>query len=204
MVCKVDGVPRTQAERSETTRSQILEAARALFGERGYAATSIEDIVRRAGMTRGALYHHFEAKVDVFRAVVERQQAELAERLNGLAAAAPPDTGERLRTGCHAFVDACLDPEVRQVSLLDGPAVLGWAGLRTVEEAYTIALLRRGLRAAARSGRLRPGDLEVRTHLLHGALCEGGMLIARSTDPGAAAENVKGEIDLLLAGLASG
>ena len=196
-------MPRTQAERSEATTQQLTEAARRLFGERGYAATSVEDIVRRAGVTRGALYHHFETKVDVFRAVVEGQQAELARRLDEAAAAAPADAWGRLRVGCHAFVDACLDPEVRQVSLLDGPAVLGWAGLRAIEDRHTIALLRRGLRAAARAGRVRPGDLDVRTYVVHGALCEGGVLIARAADPGATAEHVKAEVDLLLDGLAT-
>src|SRR5919199_3104486 len=98
-------------EHAEATRAALVASARALFAERGYAAVSVEQIVRRARVTRGALYHHFEDKSDLFRAVFESVQRDLAQRLMD-AASAQPDTADHLEAGCHAFLDACTEPDV--------------------------------------------------------------------------------------------
>ncbi|MGC9668646.1 TetR/AcrR family transcriptional regulator [Planosporangium sp. 12N6] len=169
---------RTQAERTETTTSGLVETAAGLFGRDGYAATSIEDVARATGVTKGAVYHHFDGKAGLFRAVFVREEQRLAERLVAAAGGAT-DPWTAVRAGCAAFLDACLDPAVRQIILLDGPAVLGWQEVRRIEDDYLVALLRRGLERAG------GGNVEARTHLLVGALCEAGLLLAR--DPGAKA-----------------
>ncbi|NUW34265.1 TetR family transcriptional regulator [Nonomuraea sp. SMC257] len=223
---------RTQAERTRATTGELVEAAGLLFGRDGYAATSIDDVARGGGLTKGAVYHHFSGKVDLFRAVFVREQ----ERLTTLIAAAAlrPATGAdganredganwedganledgaegangadplaAVRRGARAFLLACAEPETRRIVLLDGPAVLGWDEVRRIEYGHTLRLLREGLAAAADAGRIEPGDVTVRAHLLFGALCEGAMLVARADDPGAALTEVLARADALIASLAS-
>src|SRR5215212_184607 len=106
---------RTQAERSESTRGALIDAARRLFADRGYAAVGTEEIVRAAGVTRGALYHHFDGKEDLFRAVYEDVERELVERVAASATAAG-DPLELLHAGVQAFLDACEDPAVQRIA----------------------------------------------------------------------------------------
>ncbi|WP_431679271.1 TetR/AcrR family transcriptional regulator [Kitasatospora sp. KL5] len=187
---------RTQADRSETTTRQIVAAAAEHFGTSGYAATSIDDIARTAGLTKGAVYHHFDGKPALLRAVFTGAEEQRARRLAEAAAGLEPWAA--VRAGCHAFLRSCLDPAVRQILLLDGPAVLGWDEVRAVEEAHSTALLRQGLTRAAPAD-----DPTIRTHLLLGALCEAGMLLARAADPTAALDLITAEVDALLDGLAA-
>ncbi|GIG62113.1 TetR family transcriptional regulator [Longispora fulva] len=193
---------RTQADRTGETTTGLLDAAAALFGRDGYAATSIDEIARVAGVTKGAVYHHFEGKPGLFRAVFVRQEQLLADALAGAAADAP-DAWAAVRAGCRAFLRASLDPVVRQVIVLDGPAVLGWETVRDLEREHTLAMMRRGIAAAADAGLVRPGDPETRTHLLLGALCEAALLIARSPDPAATLATVDTEVETLLDGYAT-
>lgn len=200
-VKKAKAVPRarTQEQRSDATRGELIEAARRLFGTRGYAQTSIEDVVVAAAVTRGALYHHFEDKTGLFRAVFEREEQQQMAAI-GRAAARAQDPWAQVRAGCRAFLDECLDPSVRRIMLLDGPAVLGWKTVREIESRYTLALLQQGLGAAAKAGQLRSGDISALAHLLFGALCEGGMLIARAADAKQAAKQIAAEIERLFEG----
>ena len=188
---------RTQAERSQATIGELVEAARARFSEHGYAGTSIEDVVREAGVTRGALYHHFESKSDLFRAVVEAEQEALT-RFILQGSASRRGAWQRFRTGCHLFLEACLDPSVRRILLLDGPAVLGWDAIREIEARHTLALLRDGLGAAAREGRLAHRDLETLARLLFATLAEAGRLIAKAPHPRKALAEVVASVDRLL------
>ena len=105
--------------RSEATRRQLVSAARALFGGRGYADVGTEEIVRSAGVTRGALYHQFRDKADLFAAVAEEVEAEIAERIATGAAGAADDPMGALRAGVRLFLDACAEPEVERIILLD-------------------------------------------------------------------------------------
>ncbi len=172
---------RTQAERSATTRTALLGAARELFAERGFAATGRDEIAERAGVTRGALYHHFESKEAVLRAVVAEMEAELVERVSAAASAAPPGL-EQLRAGCLAYLDACTDPAIRRVALLDAPAVLGWQEFRELDATYCIPLMQAGLAAA--TGRPEDDDVvQITAHLLLGALNEGALLLATAAQP---------------------
>lgn len=190
---------RTQAERSETTTGELLEAAEALFTEHGFAGTSIEDIVRAAGVTRGALYHHFDGKAAVFRAVFERQQHHLARRLVA-ATRDEPDVWSQIRRGCEEFLAATLDPAVRRISILEAPSVLGWEQVRAIESQHTLQLLDVSLALAESQGAAAPGDRQLRVHLLFGALCEAALHVARSKRPRAALAAARAEVALLLDG----
>jgi AcrR family transcriptional regulator len=192
-----------KADRSEQTRRVLLDVGQRLFAERGFAATGTEEIVRQAGVTRGALYYHFKDKQDLFRAVVEDMQQQGMARL-GAALRSIADPWQRLRTGMQAFLDGCLEPETRQILLIDAPAVLGWAAWREIDSRYALGALRMTLEAAAAAGQLDPQPLEPLAHLLLGALGEAGMLLAEAPDPPAARAEVGESLDRLLGGLRRG
>jgi AcrR family transcriptional regulator len=190
---------RTQAERSETTIGELLEAAEKRFTERGYVGTSIEDIVRAAGVTRGALYHHFESKAALFRAVFERQQQRLVtSQIEQLLD--EPDVWVQIRRGCEIYLTETLAPEIRQVSILDAPTALGWDTMREIESRYLLALLDQSLATAEEQGRTHPGDRPVRLHLLFGALTEAAVFVARAPKPKVALRNAQAEVNRLLDG----
>ena len=193
---------RTQAERSETTRSALIEAARRLFAERGYAGVGTEEIVRAAGVTRGALYHHFDGKRDLLRAVYEELEAEIAREI---AESAQPGAGvlELLTAGAERFLDHCLEPEVQRIVLLDAPAVLGWEEWREIGARYGLGLIEGLLTVGMDSGELRRQPLEPLSHALLGALDEIAMVVARADDPkrarADAAETIRGLLGALAA-----
>jgi AcrR family transcriptional regulator len=190
---------RTQAERSGMTMSQLTAAARNLFGRDGYAATSIDAVAAAAGVTKGAAYHHFQGKVSLFQAVFEAEQQRMAKELERVAAQ-EPDLWSAVHRGCRRFLEECLDPAFRQIIILDAPAVLGWETVRAIEYRHTMRVLAGGVEGAAAEGRLVDGDPTVRAQLIFGAVCEGGMLLARSGDPTVALPSVTAEIDRLLDG----
>ena len=134
----------TKAEQADATRTALSAAARQLFTERGYAATSTTEIVERAGVTRGALYHHFAAKDELFRAVFEQLEGEVTEHV-AHEALTSPDPLEQLRRGTRAYLDACIDPAVQRVVLLDGPSVLGWETWQEIEQRYGYGLVVAGV-----------------------------------------------------------
>lgn len=176
-------VPRRQAERSDTTRKAIIDAATALFAEHGYERSGIEQIAERAGVSKGALYHHYRDKAEVLAAVYEQLEHELVERL---LTAAPPgsDAIEALKAGSRAFLDACVDPAYRQIALVDAPAGLGWERWRQIDaDAGGFGLLRVGLQVAADSGELPAEHLDERAHLLLALLMEAALLVGRADDP---------------------
>lgn len=173
---------RTQAERSEATRTALTDAARRLFAERGYADVGTEEIVREAGVTRGALYHHFDGKRDLLRAVYEQIEGEIAQ---DLAERAVPGATvlETLRLGADRFLDRCLEPEVQRIALLDAPAVLGWEQWREIGARYGLGLISALLTAGIEAGELRRQPVDPLAHALLGALDEIAMLVARADDP---------------------
>ena len=173
---------RTQAERSEATRTALTDAARRLFAERGYADVGTEEIVREAGVTRGALYHHFDGKRDLLRAVYEQIEGEIAQ---DLAERAVPGASvlETLRLGADRFLDRCLEPEVQRIALLDAPAVLGWEQWREIGARYGLGLISALLAAGIEAGELRRQPVDPLAHALLGALDEIAMLVARADDP---------------------
>lgn len=189
-----------KAEQSDATRGALVSAARSLFTERGYAATSTNEIADRAGVTRGALYHHFAAKDDLCRAVFEQLEAEVAEHV-AREALAGPDPLEQLRLGCRAFLDACLDPAVQRIVLLEGPGVLGWETWQEIEERYGYGLVAAGVEAAIAAGEFEQQPVEPLAHVLFGALAQAGLVVARADDSGAARTQMEAATDRLLDGL---
>jgi AcrR family transcriptional regulator len=189
-----------QAERSESTKARMLVVARDLFVRRGYAAVPAEDLVREAGLTRGALYHHFGGKEGLFAALYEQVQREVTDRIDAAADGAA-DAWSALRIGCHTFLESCLDPVVQQVVLLDAPVVLGWEAWREVDARYGLGSLKEGLHHARESGAIAGQPLDAVAHLLLGAMNEAALWIARAKDPDAALVEAKAGLDRLLGGL---
>jgi AcrR family transcriptional regulator len=190
----------SKAEQADATRTALSAAARQLFTERGYAATSTTEIVERAGVTRGALYHHFAAKEDLFRAVFEQLEGEVTRHV-AKEALTSADPLERLRRGTRAYLDACIDPAVQRVVLLEGPSVLGWQTWQEVEQRYGYGLVVAGVEAAIGAGLIAAQPVEPLAHVLFGALTEAGMVVARADDSDAARAEMEAAMDRLLDGL---
>ncbi|MDP9134954.1 MAG: TetR/AcrR family transcriptional regulator [Actinomycetota bacterium] len=175
--------PNRKAEQSQATRSALVATARSLFAERGYARVGTEEIVRAAGVTRGALYHQFTDKEDLFRTVYEDVERELVERIVGVAAGAP-DPLEALRVAASAFLDACEDPAVSRIALIDAPSVLGWEQWREIGLRYGFGLIQGTLEAAMEAGQIERRPVRPLAHLLLGAIDEAALLVARAEDDG--------------------
>jgi AcrR family transcriptional regulator len=188
--------------RSEATRHRLVAAARAMFAERGYAGVGTEEIVQAAGVTRGALYHQFRDKADLFAAVAETAQAEVAHRItSGAETDGPADPMTALYAGVRRFLEACADPAVERILLLDGPAVLGWQAWRDLAERYGLGLLQHGLQAAMDARAITPQPVVPLAHVLIGALDECALYVARATDPAAARRQCIAILQQLIGGL---
>ena len=195
---------RSQAERSAATRGALINAARELFARDGYAATGREAIVERAGVTRGAMYHHFADKEALFRAVFEEIEAEvMAKAAQAAMTVSPEDPLGQLRAGSLAYLDVALDPAVQRICLLDAPAVLSPTARQEVLDAYAVGLVREVLSAAMEAGALRRQPLEPLTHVLLAALHEAALYVARAEDHAAARGEVGTTVELLLDSLRS-
>jgi AcrR family transcriptional regulator len=194
------GARRTKhAERSEATRAALVAAARPLFAERGFAGVGTEEIVRAAGLTRGALYHQFADKRELFAAVFEQVEAELTmSTARAAVASGAADPLAVLRVGAIAWLDACSDPEVQRIILLDGPAVLGWDGWREIAQRYGLGLVENELREAIEAGVLEPQPTRALAHVLMGAIDEAALYIATADDQAAARAEAGAVLDRLL------
>jgi AcrR family transcriptional regulator len=188
--------------RSEATRQRLVAAARTLFTERGYAGVATEEIVQAAGVTRGALYHQFRDKADLFAAVAETVHAEIAERITaGAQADGPTDPMAALHAGVQRFLEVCADPAVERIVLLDAPAVLGWQAWRDLADRYGLGLLQHALQAAIDAGAIPPQPVVPLAHVLLGALDECALYVARADDPTPARQECTAILQRLLDGL---
>jgi len=190
--------PTLKAAQSEATRSTLIAAARELFAERGYAAVGTEEIVRAAGVTRGALYHHFAGKRELFEAVHEDVERQLVERIAASAISTSADPLQALHAGAQAFLDACEDPAVQRIALVDAPSVLGWEQWREIGLRYGFGLVQATVQAAMDAGLIDEQPVEALSHLLLGAIDEGAMLIARADDDGKTREEVGASVTRFL------
>ena len=188
---------RSQPERSEATQRALVESARDLFASDGYSNTQLDDIVRTAGVTKGALYHHFGGKADLFRAVYEHEQGQLA-KLVSAAYHRKRDPWKGFLAGCRALLEAQLDPGLQRITLLDAPSVLGWEQMREIQSKYCLRLVREGLQQAMAEGQIASRPIEPITHLVVGAIFEGSMMVARADDQRAAAKRLLAELRILL------
>jgi AcrR family transcriptional regulator len=184
------GRRRTQAERAGATRTALIKAGRGLFAERGYDGVGAEEIVRAAGLTRGALYHHFPSgKPALLEAIYERMEAESTERVAHVVLDSEMHSPlAAMKAGVAAFLDECAEPGFQQIVLHDAPAVLGWERWREIAAANGLGLIEASLIAAIEAGEIRPLPVKPTAHLLLGALDEAAMLQARSSDPAGRAE----------------
>jgi AcrR family transcriptional regulator len=190
---------RREAE-AQATREALIRAALELFTRRGYADVGTEEIVARAKVTRGALYHHFEDKRDLFRAVFERVEKELMERI-GSTMEAVDDPWDLMLAGMRAFLDACEEPAVKQISLTDAPAVLGWQEWREIDNRHGLGLTRAALQNAVDAGAMRPIAVEPMAHLFVAALSEAAFVIAHADQPPKARAEVEEALVQLVEGL---
>jgi AcrR family transcriptional regulator len=178
---------RTQADRTAATRAALVAAARPLFAEHGYAAIGTEQIAQAAGVTRGALYHQFADKADLFAAVLEAVEVDLTQHLIDVVAAMPQDDPLAVvAAGAEAWLDASVEPEVRRIALLDGPAVLGWQRWREVGMRHGFGLVTGLLGELIDAGAIPAQPIEPVAHVLIGALDEAALYIAQADDPATA------------------
>jgi AcrR family transcriptional regulator len=192
----------TQAERTEATRGRLIATARRLFAEKGFAATSTEEILGEAAVSRGALYHHFASKTDLFRATFEAVEDDLTAQI--LAAATGSGETDPLRIlvlGFGAFLDQCVNPEVQRIVMLDGPTVLGWDTWHELDERYAFGTIKTVLTMAAQQGRVEEERVEPLSHLLLGAIMQAGMVVARAEDPVVAKQAMSGAFARIISSL---
>ncbi len=168
-------------QRSKETLSKLIQIAKELFSSQGYANTSLEDIVQRAGMTRGALYHHFKGKKGIFQAVFEDVLSEISNRIIQVEKRTD-NSWDKFVFCAYAFFESCVDSELQQIILIDGPAVLGWQTWREIDEKKTIDPLRMHLNELIERGIIISMPLEPLTHLISGAINELALWIAGSED----------------------
>jgi AcrR family transcriptional regulator len=193
---------RTQSQRTQATRTALVAAARPLFAERGYAEVGAEEIVRAAGVTRGALYHHFGGKEGLFEAVYLEVEAEITRRIaQGVSEIEVGDPVGAMRLGVQMFLDVTMEPGIQRIVLLDAPAVLGWERWREIGAEYGLGMIESILQVAMDEGALAKQPVTALAHVLMGALDETAMMVARAEDPRVARAEAIGILDRLIEGL---
>ncbi|MFF2073540.1 TetR/AcrR family transcriptional regulator [Kitasatospora sp. NPDC058162] len=185
-----------RARQREQTREALLRESRRLFSTLGYGAVGLAEIVAAAGVTKGALYHHFDSKAELFRSVLEQVQQEVAERI-AVTADAREEPWEQLVAGCEAFLSTSTDPSVQRILLVDGPAVLGWSEWRAMNEATSGRHLASVLTVLIDEGTIPAQPAAPLTHLLSGAMNEAALWLADSGGPDDLAETVRALTRLL-------
>lgn len=193
-------MPRRSRAESEATAAAILAAARGLYAERGYAAVAVEEVAAACGVTRGAVYHHYGSRAGLFAAVhadvTAAVGAEIERATDGVG-----DPWESLEAGCRAFLAAVVADDARQVVLVDGPAVLGWARWREDDAASSGRLLDEVLAELADAGRVRAQDVAATSALLSGAMNEAALWVAASPDRDGALDQAWSALRRLLRGI---
>jgi AcrR family transcriptional regulator len=190
---------RTQQERTEATTAALLDAARELFAQDGYAATSLDAVVAQAGVTKGALYHHFEGKRDLFAVVFARENDRLLDAIV-TAYGRETDPWAAFEAGCRAFLQETQEPGVQRIFLLDATAALGYERIRELESG-SLAMMEVGIERAMEEGRIEPRPAKPLANMLFGAICEIAMVTARATDQKAALADATDELARLLGAL---
>jgi len=197
-MAKRGGTDVERRARGDRTRRDLVDAGRALFVEKGYFETSISDLVARSGVgTRGAFYHHFKDKAELFCAVFEEVERDLTLR----SLASPPqgaDAWEKLSVGMRGFLESAVEPEVQRIMLIDGPVVLGWRTLRSIQEGNSIALINEMVDEAIAEGIIDDHPVGELTHLLVAAVEEAALLVAHADRPAKARARAAKVLDRLL------
>jgi AcrR family transcriptional regulator len=195
---------RTQEQRSEATRAALIEAARPLFAASGFSAVGTEGIVRAAGVTRGAMYHQFSGKTELFAAVFETVEAERTRRIDRAVSGSPEsDPIALMKLGAATWLDTCAEPEVQRIVLIEAPAVLGWERWREISLRYGMGLVQGLIDYAISVGRVAQQPTEPLAHVLIGALDEAALYLARSDDPVRTRREIGAVIEHLVQSLAT-
>lgn len=189
---------RSRAEMIEATRAKLLATARQAFREAGYAATSMDDFTAAAGLTRGALYHHFGDKKGLLAAVVEQIDREMDQRLATIAAQAP-DAWTALRGRCRAYLEMAAEPEIRRIVLQDARAVLGAATDSSQQQC--IASLSALLQTMMDQGVIETAAPQALARLINGSLVESAFWIAQEPENGPRLNQALQALDLMMRGL---
>ncbi|MGW1741598.1 TetR/AcrR family transcriptional regulator [Nocardia sp. NPDC001965] len=193
---------RSQEDRSRTTRTMLEQAGRRLFAEHGYTGTSAAQLVTEAGVTRGALQHHYGDKRGLFLAVLEQLETEItAEVRNSLRTAATDDILVSLASGLNTFLELCQRPEVVRIALFDAPAVLGWQAWREMEARHGLGLITAELERARAMGAITAEAVPVLAQLLLSAVSEAGLIVAHAEDKENARTQTQQSLLLLVSGL---
>lgn len=178
---------RTQAERSATTRSALVEAGRRLFAAQGFAGVGTEAIVREASVSRGALYHQFADKTELFAAVLEDVEADVARHLAEVAGAEADAGFEAAMVGAvEAWLELCGRPDIQRVVLVDGPSVLGWPRWREICQSHVLGLIQAVLAQGMAAGEVRRQPIVPLSHALIAVADEAAMYVAAAADPAVA------------------
>lgn len=186
---------RTQHERTAHTRTALVAVGRRLFGSEGYAQVSADRLAREAGMTRGALYHQFADKAELFAAVLEDVEAEIGERVAAAVIGLDPaDTGALLLAGAAAWLDASSEPDLQRIVLIDGPSVLGWERWREICLRYTVGLVAALIADGIERGSIPAQPVTALTHVLVGAVDEAALYLAKADDP----VQARADVDVVL------
>ncbi|MGK9166410.1 TetR/AcrR family transcriptional regulator [Inquilinus limosus] len=190
---------RPRSEMIAETRAKLLRAARHAFGAKGYAEASMDDFTAEAGLTRGALYHHFGDKKGLLQAVVAEIDAEMGARLQQVSRRAS-DPWQGFVAECTAYLEMALEPEIQRILMRDGPSVLGdpstWPS-----QGECIRSMAGRLQQLAADGVIVPVPAEATARLLNGAMLQAALWIANAPDPEAAARAAVEALDTLLHGL---
>ena len=189
----------TQAERRTATTEALIAAAREAFVNDGFTATSVDEVATRVGMSKGAVYHHYASKTDLFRAVLESVEAELQQRVMRRAARVT-DPIEQIIAGNDAFLDAATDPAIGRITLIEAPAVLGWTLFREIDEQYFMGLLMASL-AAATGARRTDEAARLQARVAFAGLCELAVAVATSDHPSRTLKLAKAESRRLVRGM---
>jgi AcrR family transcriptional regulator len=189
-----------RVEQGQATKAALIEVATELFAAQGYEATAIPAVLQAAGVSRGALYHHFDSKEALFEAVVKSVEAEVMAKVTRSAAVARGPL-DGLRRGCAAYLAMCRDPKVRQISLIDAPAVIGWQRWREIDEQHAFGLVKAAVASIAADGRMKSDLVDVVAHMVLASLLEVALLVARADEGRLAIRRGQEAIDSLLTAL---
>lgn len=192
----------SKAEQKQQTMQKLIEVAREMFSKKGYADAAMEDIVKQAGVTRGALYHNFGSKEGLFEAVLASVQQEIGERVEAEAAKSE-EPWQQLILGCLAFVSSAVEQRNKRILLIDGPSVIGWEKWRRMDEENSMRHLREQLQTMQEQGYLRPVCIDALAHLLSGAMNEAVLWISETPDQEKSLEEISAAMTLLLEGYRS-
>lgn len=187
-------------EYAEATYEALLDSAAGCFVETGYLATSLDQVAQRARVTKGAIYHHFASKRDLFVAVVTRQLEQNAGQVTR-AGEGVPDVWGGIVAAFDTFLQTLSDPVYQRLCFMEGPAALGFEDWWAIGETYEIAVIRGLLDRAAEAGVLLVADVDMLAHAIFGAVTAGVLSMARSAEPDAELERFRGVMLAMMAGM---